>query len=63
MPEEQTLAMQQQQNKRNQASGKAKVLSNQNTKNADKEKKAPLFVQKQGKLGDTKQWNGKMYHY
>ena len=51
MPEEQTLAMvvqQQQQNKRNQASGKPKVSSNQNTKNANKEKRAPPFAQKQG---------------
>ena len=29
----------------------------------DKEKKTPPFGQKQGKLGDTKQWNGKTYHF
>ena len=43
--------------------GKPKASSSQNTKNADKEKKTPPFAQKQGKLGDTKQWNGKTYHF
>ena len=66
-PEEQTLAMvvqqQQQHNKKNQVSGKPKMSSNQNTQNVDKEKKIPLFAQKQGKLGDTKQWNGETYHF
>ena len=65
-PEEQMLAMvvqQQQHNKKNQVLGKPKVSSNQNTKTADKEEKTPPFAQNQGKLGDTKQWNGKTYHF
>ena len=61
-PEEQMLAMvvqHRQHNKKNQVSGNPKVSSNQNTKTADKEEKTPPFAQNQGKLGDTKQWNGK----
>ena len=57
------VQQQQQHNKKNQVLGKPKVSSNQNTINMDKEKKTPLFAQKQGKLGDTKQWNGKTYHF
>ena len=57
------VQQQQQQNKKNQVSGKPKASSNKNTRNTDKEKKTPLFAQKQDRLGDTKQWNGKTYHF
>ena len=32
-------------------------------KDKEKEKKGPPFAHKEGKLGDTKQWNGRTYYY
>ena len=67
-PEEQTLAMvaQQQQNKPKGSSSPKKESSSKlssKDKDKEKEKKGPLFAHKEGKLGDTKQWNGKTYYY
>ena len=67
-PEEQTLAMvaQQQQNKpKGSSSPKKESASKSPSKDKDKEKekKGPPFAHKEGKLGDTKQWNGKTYYY
>ena len=67
-PEEQTLAMvaQQQQNKpKGSSSPKKESTSKSPSKDKDKEKekKGPPFAHKEGKLGDTKQWNGKTYYY
>ena len=67
-PEEQTLAMvaQQQQNKhKGSSSPKKESTSNSPSKDKDKEKekKGPPFAHKEGKLGDTIQWNGKTYYY
>ena len=66
-PEEQTLAMvaQQQQNPKGLSSSKKESSSKSSSKDKDKEKdkKGPPFAQKEGKLGDTKQWNGKTYYY
>ena len=67
-PEEQTLAMvaQQQQNKpKGSLSPKKESTSKSPSKDKDKEKekKGPPFAHKEGKLGDTKQWNGKTYYY
>ena len=67
-PEEQTLAMvaQQQQTKPKSLSSSKKESSSKSSskdKDKEKEKKEPPFAQKEGKLGDTKQWNGKTYYY
>ena len=67
-PEEQSLAIvaQQQQNKpKGSSSPKKEASSKSSSKDKDKEKdkKGPPFTQKEGKLGDTKQWNGKTYYY
>ena len=67
-PEEQTLAMvaEQQQNKpKGSSSPKKETASKSPSKDKDKEKekKGPPFAHKEGKLGDTKQWNGKTYYY
>ena len=46
-------------------SSKKESSSKSSSKDKDKEKdkKGPPFAQKEGKLGDTKQWNGKTYYY
>ena len=67
-PEEQTLAMvaQQQQDKPKGSSSSKKESSSKSSskdKDKEKEKKGPPFAHKEGKLGDTKQWNGKTYYY
>ena len=65
-PEEQTLAMvaQQQQAKKNPNNQtKAKPSSGQKSKSVEKDKKSPPFANSPGKLGDTKQWNGKTYYW
>ena len=65
-PEEQTLAMvaqQQQAKKSPNNSTKSKPTSGQTSKATDKDKKSPPFANSPGKLGDTKQWNGKTYHW
>ena len=61
-PEEQTLAMvaQQQQNK---SKGSSSPKKESSSKSPSKEEKGPPFAHKESKLGDTKQWNGKTYHY
>ena len=61
-PEEQTLAIaaQQQQAKKSPNNPtKSKPTSGQSSKNTEKDKRSPLFAMSPGKLGDTKQWNGK----
>ena len=65
-PEEQTLAMvaQQQQTKKNPKNPtKSKSSSEQSSQATEKEKKSPPFANSPGKLGDTKQWNGKTYYW
>ena len=65
-PEEQTLAMfaQQQQAKKSPNNPtKPKPSSGQRTKTTEKDKKNPPFATSPGKLGDTKQWNGKTYYW
>ena len=65
-PEEQTLAMvaQQQQAKKSPNNPtKPKPSSGQSTKTTEKDKKNPPFATLPGKLGDTKQWNGKTYYW
>ena len=67
-PEEQSLAMvaQQQQNKpKGLSSPKKESTSKSPSKDKDneKEKNGPPFAHEEGKLGDTKQWNGKTYYY
>ena len=65
-PEEQTLAMvaqQQQTKKSSHNSTKSKPSSGQSPKNTEKDKKNPPFANSPGKLGDTKQWNGKTYYW
>ena len=65
-PEEQTLAMvaqQQQAKKSPNNSMKPKPSSGQSTKTTEKDKKNPPFATSPGKLGDTKQWNGKTYYW
>ena len=67
-PEEQTVAMvaQQQQNKPKGSSSLKKESSSKSSskdKYKEKEKKGPPFALKEGKLVDTKQWNGKTYYY
>ena len=65
-PEEQTLAMvaqQQQTKKSSNNSTKSKSNSDQGSKAMEKDKKSPPFANKPGKLGDTKQWNGKTYYW
>ena len=65
-PEEQTLAMvaQQQQTKKSpNNSTKSKPSSGQGSKTTEKDKKNPPFANAPGKLGDTKQWNGKTYYW
>ena len=67
-PEEQTLAMvaqQQDQNKKASSltlKGKSNAKA-QTLKTSDIDKKMPPFASKSGKLGNTKQWNGKTYYY
>ena len=65
-PEKQTLAMvaqQQQAKKSSNNSTKSKPSSGQSSKNTEKDKKNPPFANSPGKLGDTKQWNGKTYYW
>ena len=65
-PEEQTLAMvaqQQQAKKSSNNSTKSKPSSGQSSKATEKDKKNPPFANSPGKLGDTKQWNGKTYNW
>ena len=65
-PEEQTLAMvaqQQQAKKSPNNSTKSKPSSGQSSKATEKDKKNPPFANSPGKLGDTKQWNGKTYYW
>ena len=65
-PEEQTLAMvsqQQQAKKSSNNSTKSKSSSGQSSKTTEKDKKSPPFANSPGKLGDTKQWNGKTYYW
>ena len=65
-PEEQTLAMvAQQQQAKNSPNNptKPKPSSRQSTKTMEKDKKNPPFATSSGKLGDTKQWNGKTYYW
>ena len=65
-PEEQTLAMvaqQQQVKKGSNNPTKSKSNSGQSAKPTEKGKKSPPFVNSPGKLGDTKQWNGKTYYW
>ena len=65
-PEEQTLAMvaQQQQTKKNPKNPtKSKSSSGQSSQATEKEKKSSPFANSPGKLGDTKQWNGKTYYW
>ena len=64
-PEEQTLAMvaqQQQAKKSSNNSTKSKPNSGQSSKTIEKDKKSPPFANSPGKLGNTKQWNGKTYY-
>ena len=64
--EEQTLAMvaqQQQAKKISNNSTKSKPSSGQSSKTMEKDKKSPPFANSPGKLGDTKQWNGKTYYW
>ena len=42
---------------------KPKSSSGQSTKTTEKDKKNPPFATSPGKLGDTKQWNGKTYYW
>ena len=65
-PEEQTLAMvaqQQQVKKGSNNPTKSKPNSGQSAKPMEKDKKSPPFANSSGKLGDTKQWNGKTYYW
>ena len=65
-PEEQTLAMvaQQQQAKKSPKNPtKSKPSSGQSSQTTEKEKKSPPFANSPGKLGNTKQWNGKNYYW
>ena len=65
-PEEQTLTMvaqQQQAKNRSNKSTTFKPNSGQSSKTMEKDKKSPPFAKTPGKLGDTKQWNGKTYHW
>ena len=64
--EEQTLttvAQQQQAKKSSNNSTKSKPNSGQSSETMEKDKKNPPFAKKPGKLGDTKQWNGKTYYW
>ena len=65
-PEEQTLAMvsqQQQVKKGSNNPTKSKPNSTQGAKPTEKNKKNAPFENSPGKLGDTKQWNGKTYYW
>ena len=65
-PVEQTLAMdaQQQQTKKSSTNPtKSKPNSGQGSKTIEKDKKSPPFANTPGKLGNTKQWNGKTYYW
>ena len=65
-PEEQTLAMvaqQQQVKKGSNNPTKSKPNSGQSAKPTEKDKKNPPLVNSPGKLGNTKQWNGKTYYW
>ena len=65
-PDEQTLAMvaqQQQAQKSPNNPTKSKPSSGQSTKSTEKDKKNPPFATSPGKLGETKQWNGKTYYW
>ena len=60
------MVAQQQQNKpKGLSSPKKECASKSPSKDKDKEKekKGPPFAHKEGKLGDTRQWNGKTYYY
>ena len=66
MPVEQTLAMvaqQQQQSKKSAPTNKNKTLTKSGSKSSDTDKENIPFAAKEGKLSDTKQWNGKPYYY
>ena len=62
-PEEQTLAMVAQQQQAKKSPNKPKPSSGQSTRTTEKDKKNPPFATSPGKLGDTKQWNGKTYYW
>ena len=65
-PVEQALAMdaQQQQTKKSSTNPtKSKPNSPQGSKTMEKDKKSPPFANTPGKLGNTKQWNGKTYYW
>ena len=65
-PEEQTLAMvaqQQQVKKGSNSPTKSKPNSTQCAKPMEKDKNNPPFATSPGKLGNTKQWNGKTYYW
>ena len=65
-PEEQTLAMvaqQQQIKKGSNNPTKSKPNSTQCAKPTEKDKNNPPFATSPGKLGNTKQWNGKTYYW
>ena len=63
---EQILAMvaQQQQTKKSSTnSTKSKPNFGHSSKSMEKTKKSPAFANSPGKLGETKQWNGKTYYW
>ena len=65
-PKDQTLAMvaqQQQVKKGSNNPSKSKSNSTQGAKTTEKDKKNPPFANSPGKLGNTKQWNGKTYYW
>ena len=63
-PEEQTLAMvAQQSNKSSSGTKSNKRKAESKTSDGDKDKKQPPFAHKDGKLGDSKEWNGKTYYW
>ena len=57
------VAQQQQTKKSSNNSTKSKPNSGQISKTMEKDKKSPPFANSPGKLGDTKQWNGKTYYW
>ena len=61
-PEEQSLAMVVQQQEQNKLKATKKDYESKLDNNLS-EKKIPPFSNTKGKLGDTKQWNGKTYYY
>ena len=63
-PEEQTLAMvAQQSNKSSSGTKSNKRKAESKASDGDKDKKQPPFAHKDGKLGDSKEWNGKTYYW